>query len=71
MQKLNVTDGQTDRGRCNISHPGPSAPREIKIVNWNRTNQIHVYGIIYVLTNISVQYIVFMLIIYLFMCSFI
>ena len=34
MQKLNVTDGQTDRwtgGRCNISRPGPSAPREIKM----------------------------------------
>ena len=29
------TDGQTDRqtdgGHCNISRPGPSAPREIKI----------------------------------------
>ena len=25
------TDGQTDGGRCNISRPGPSAPREIKI----------------------------------------
>ena len=39
MRKLNVTDGrtdgqtdgQTDGGRCNISRPGPSAPREIKI----------------------------------------
>ena len=43
MQKLNVTDRQTDRqtdgrtdrqtdgGRCNISRPGPSEPREIKI----------------------------------------
>ena len=36
MQKLNVTDGQTDRptgggGHCNISRPEPSAPREIKI----------------------------------------
>ena len=38
MRKLNVTDGQTDRqtdgqtdrGRCNISRPGPPAPREIK-----------------------------------------
>ena len=38
MRKLNVTDrqtdgrtdGQTDGGRCNISRPGPSAPREIK-----------------------------------------
>ena len=41
--KLNVTDRQTDRwmdrrmdrrmdgGRCNISRPGPSAPREIKM----------------------------------------
>ena len=33
MRKLNVTDRQTDRrtdgGRCNISRPGPSAPREI------------------------------------------
>ena len=28
------TDGRTDgRGRCNISRPGPSAPREIKIPN--------------------------------------
>ena len=26
VRKLNVTDG----GRCNISRPGPSAPREIK-----------------------------------------
>ena len=25
------TDGRTDGGHCNISHPGPSAPREIKI----------------------------------------
>ena len=25
-------DGRTDGGRCNISRPGPSAPREIKIV---------------------------------------
>ena len=25
------TDGRTDGGRCNISRPGPSAPREIKI----------------------------------------
>ena len=25
------TDRQTDGGRCNISRPGPSAPREIKI----------------------------------------
>ena len=39
MRKLNVTDGRTDRrtdgqtdgGHCNISRPGPSAPREIKI----------------------------------------
>ena len=47
MRKLNVTDGQTDGqtdgrtdgqtdrqtdgGRCNISRPGPPAPREIKI----------------------------------------
>ena len=43
VRKLNVTDKQTDRrtdrwtdrqtdrGRCNISRPGPSAPREIKI----------------------------------------
>ena len=39
MRKLNVTDrqkdrrtdGQTDGGRCNISRPGPSAPREIII----------------------------------------
>ena len=38
MRKLNVTDrrtdgrtdGQTDGGRCNISRPGPPAPREIK-----------------------------------------
>ena len=38
VRKLNVTDrrtdgqtdGQTDGGRCNISRPGPSAPREIK-----------------------------------------
>ena len=42
MRKLNVTDrrtdrrtdgqtdGRTDGGRCNISRPGPSAPREIK-----------------------------------------
>ena len=35
MRKLNVTDGQTDgqtdgRGRCNISRPGPPAPREIR-----------------------------------------
>ena len=33
VRKLNVTDRQTDRrtdrGRCNISRPGPSAPREI------------------------------------------
>ena len=41
VRKLNVTgrqtdrrtdrqtDGQTDGGRCNISRPGPSAPREI------------------------------------------
>ena len=41
VRKLNVTDGRTDRqtdrqtdgrthgGRCNISRPGPSAPREI------------------------------------------
>ena len=33
VQKLNVTDRRTDRqtdgGRCNISRPGPSAPREI------------------------------------------
>ena len=27
------TDGRTDGGRCNISRPGPSAPREIKISN--------------------------------------
>ena len=26
------TDGRTDGGRCNISRPGPSAPREIKII---------------------------------------
>ena len=34
MRKLNVTDGQTDGrtgGRCNISSPGPLAPREIQI----------------------------------------
>ena len=38
VQKLNVTDrqtdgrtdGRTDGGHCNISRPGPSAPREIK-----------------------------------------
>ena len=38
VRKLNVTDrrtdrqtdGRTDGGRCNISRPGPSAPREIK-----------------------------------------
>ena len=37
MRKLSVTDGQTDGqtdgrtdgGRCNISRPGPPAPREI------------------------------------------
>ena len=37
VRKLNVTDGRTDRwtdrqtdgGRCNISRPGPPAPREI------------------------------------------
>ena len=37
VRKLNVTDRRTDRrtdrqtdgGRCNISRPGPSAPREI------------------------------------------
>ena len=27
------TDRRTDGGRCNISRPGPSAPREIKIQN--------------------------------------
>ena len=40
VRKLNVTDRQTDRRtdrqtdgrRCNISSPGPSAPREIKII---------------------------------------
>ena len=37
VRKLNVTDRQrrtdrrTDRGCCNISRPGPSAPREIKM----------------------------------------
>ena len=31
MRKQNVTDRQTDRGRCNISRPGPSAPWEIII----------------------------------------
>ena len=37
MRKLNEMDGQTDGrtdgggGRCNISRPGPSAPREIKM----------------------------------------
>ena len=39
MRKLNVTDGQTDRqtdgGRCNISRPGPPAPREIKRIEQN------------------------------------
>ena len=33
MRKLNVTDGQTDGGRCNISRPGPPAPREIIKLN--------------------------------------
>ena len=28
------TDGQTDGGRCNISRPGPSAPRKI-IILWD------------------------------------
>ena len=31
------TDGQTDGGRCNISRPGPSAPREIKI--WKQSDK--------------------------------
>ena len=35
VRKLNVadrqTDGQRDGGRCNISRPGPSTPREIKM----------------------------------------
>ena len=33
VRKLNVTDGRTDGGRCNISRPRPSAPREIKIMH--------------------------------------
>ena len=44
VQKVNVTDRRTDRrtdrqtdgGRCNISRPGPSAPREIIIICRNR-----------------------------------
>ena len=28
------TDGRTDGGRCNISRPGPSAPREIITYSW-------------------------------------
>ena len=31
VRKLNVTDRRTDRGHCNISRPGPSARREIKV----------------------------------------
>ena len=38
VRKLNVTDRQTDKqtdgGHCNISHPGPSARREIKSMIW-------------------------------------
>ena len=33
VRKLNVTDRQTDRGRCNISRPGPSARRWREIIN--------------------------------------
>ena len=47
MRKLNVTDrqtdgrtdGQTDGGRCNISRPGPSAPREIITMD----NKFYIY----------------------------
>ena len=34
VRKLNVTDGQTDRGHCNISRPGPLAHREILTSTW-------------------------------------
>ena len=47
VRKLNVTDRRTERqdrrtdgGRCNISRPGPSAPREI--IN-NKLQCIHIY----------------------------
>ena len=47
MRKLNVTDGQTDGrtdgGRCNISRPGPSAPREITREIKNN-HQFFIYG---------------------------
>ena len=43
VRKLNVTDGRTDGqtdgrtdgGHCNISRPGPPAPREIKRTHWS------------------------------------
>ena len=42
MRKLNVTDGQTDVGRCNISRPGPSAPREI--ISFSYVENINIFG---------------------------
>ena len=56
MRKLNVMDGQTDGqtdgrtdrqtdgGRCNISRPGPSVPREIK-THEHLNNEIYIYCI--------------------------
>ena len=48
MLKLNATDvqmdgqtdGQTERGRCNISRPGPSARREIDLITSTREDSV-------------------------------
>ena len=45
MRKLNVTDRWMDGGRCNISRPGPLAPREIKKKNASTESTIIIWYI--------------------------